>query len=132
MTQPADRRFVLDASALLAAVRGEPGGDAAFEAALRGVVSAVNWSEVVQKVLQASSEPDVPIAALRGREIEIAPFGRDDAERAAALWPARRARGLSLADRACLALAIGRGLPVVTADRTWAQLGLGVEVVVIR
>ncbi len=60
------------------------------------------------------------------------PFTADHAETAALLRARTRERGLSLADRACLALALDRGLKVVTADRAWAELGLEVKVELIR
>jgi PIN domain nuclease of toxin-antitoxin system len=123
---------VIDASALLAMIRGEAGA-ATVEAVLDGAaISAVNWSEVYHRAV----EHGVDVAGLRadveGLGVEIVPFSADDAERAAELVPVTRERGLSLADRACLALADRLGLPVVTADRSWLGLDLGVEIRAIR
>ncbi len=64
--------------------------------------------------------------------VSFEPFTPRQAELAAALWSRTHRYGLSLADRACLALALDRSLPVMTADRTWAQLDLGLEVRVLR
>jgi ribonuclease VapC len=127
-----ESRAVLDASAVLSLVRGESGAGA-VEAVIDGAaMSAVNWSEVYQRAV----EHGVNVAGLRadveGLGVEIVPFSVDDAERAAELVPTTRGRGLSLADRACLALADRLGLPAVTADRSWLGLDLGVEIRSIR
>lgn len=123
---------VLDASALLALLAKEPGGDA-VESWLRPgtVMSAVNWSEIVTRAveLDVASGLRAQVVALG---MTIVTFDADDAEAAAALRPLTRSSGLSLGDRACLALARRRGLPVVTAERVWAGLNLGVDVRLIR
>lgn len=123
---------VLDASALLAALLDEPGGAAVAQAVDSAAVSAVNWSEVLQKAIGRN----VDTAGLRGEleslGLEIVPFGTEDAELAAELWPRTQPLGLSLADRACLALAQRLGVPAVTADRSWTELELEVQVRVIR
>lgn len=64
--------------------------------------------------------------------IVIVPFDPGDAERTGDLHDSTRAAGLSLADRACLALAGRLGVPAVTADRAWADLDVGVEIVCVR
>lgn len=69
---------------------------------------------------------------LAGSLIEIVPFGIDDAALAASLVPLTRALGLSLGDRACLALAIRRDAAALTADRTWLRLDLAIEIDSIR
>jgi PIN domain nuclease of toxin-antitoxin system len=124
-------RLVLDASAVLALLHGEPGADAVAMILQVSLVSAVNWSEVVQK----SWSHGVGVAGLQddleSLGVELVPFGAPEALAAADLWH-RGARALALADRACLATAAVRGLPVVTADRAWAALELDLEVRVIR
>lgn len=132
MTAPGSAQRVLDSSALLAYVFGEPGAtelDLMFESAL---VSAVNWSEILQKAGQRHGEPRRTATLLLAGGVTVAPFDRAQAEGAAALWQQTRAKGLSLADRACLALGLSRGVPVITADRAWAELRLDVDIVVIR
>lgn len=123
---------VLDASALLAFLHDEPGGEH-VSAVLEGArVSALNWSEVLQKSLQQ----DVDVAGMRqeftGVGVSFEPFTPQQAETAAWLWSHTRNHGLSLADRACLALAMDQGLPVITADRVWARLKLDIEIRVLR
>lgn len=122
----------LDASALLAFLHDEPGGDRVSHALDGGCVSTLNWSEVLQKSLQRN----VAIEGMGQEFVEVGvsfeAFTAQQAEIAARLWQRTRHHGLSLADRACLALAIDKALPVLTADRTWAELGLDVEIRVIR
>jgi len=123
---------VLDASAVLALLYREPGHDQVADLLDGAVISAVNFSEIRQKLAQHGAEPALAdtLLALGAR---VLPFTADAAGAAAALWPATRSRGLSLADRACLAAA--QAVPdgvAVTADATWAGLDLGVAVRVIR
>ena len=123
---------VLDASALLAFLHDEPGGEKVSLALEGARVSAVNWSEVLQKSLQRG----VDVAGM-GQEftevgVSFEPFTPQQAETAAWLWSHTRNHGLSFADRACLALAMNKGLPVITADRAWVQLNLDIEIRVLR
>lgn len=123
---------VLDASALLAMVQSEPGAEIVEEAVDHGAISTVNWSEVYRRVLARG----VAVAGLRDEVeslgLDIVPFSVEDAELAAELGPPTRHLGLSLGDRACLALAGRLGLPALTADRSWLDLDLGVRVEAIR
>lgn len=77
-------------------------------------------------------EPDTVLGRIRSTPLEIAPFLASAAALAAALEPATRGRGLSFADRACLALGLARAQPVVTADGGWAGLDVAIEVHLIR
>ena len=125
-------KVVLDASALLASINCEPGFEA-VDAVVEGAsVSSVNIAEVATKMAlrgAGASEIDATIAAFR---IVIEPFNDRRAAQTGLLVLRTRRRGLSLADRACLALAIELGNPVLTADRAWASLDIGVEVRLIR
>lgn len=94
-------------------------------------VSAVNWAEVVQKARAHEVDVDGLGEDLASLGLEIVPFGTDEAETAAGLW-VRGARSLALADRACLATAIVRRQPVLTADRAWTLVDTGTKVRVIR
>jgi ribonuclease VapC len=126
----ADPKRVLDASALLALLFGEVG----FEAVpLEGsAVSAVNWSEVVQVAARRDADVVGLADAIAAEGAVVVPFTAAQAEVAAALWVRTRAAGLSLGERACLALARRYRVPALTADRAWGQMGVGVEVVVVR
>jgi ribonuclease VapC len=123
---------VLDASAVLARLRAERGGDVVQARAPDAVISAVNYAEVISKLIDLGVSVEAAAAAIGELELAVFPFDEIDAARTAALRAATRRRGLSLGDRACLALAERLGLPVLTADRAWAELDLGVEVVLIR
>jgi PIN domain nuclease of toxin-antitoxin system len=123
---------VLDASSLLAFLHDEPGAQRVWEALPGALVSTVNWCEVVQKALQR----DADIAGLHDdfaqAGVEFVPFTVAQAEIAVLLWPRTRVAGLSLGDRACLALAMERGLSILTADQAWSDLNLDVAIEQIR
>jgi PIN domain nuclease of toxin-antitoxin system len=124
--------YVLDASALLAALHEEVGSDIVTPLIGDSVMSSVNWSEVMQKSLARR----VDVAGLRNDlqalGFMIVPFTREDAEITAALWSDTRKLGLSLADRACLALGKRLKLSVLTADRVWSKVVIGMPIRVIR
>jgi PIN domain nuclease of toxin-antitoxin system len=123
---------VLDASAILARAFGEPGGERVGAVMVGAFVSAVNLAEVVQKLLERGLTEAATQAFVRDFPCEIEPLEADSAVRLGGLRRKAQAAGLSLADRACLELAIRKALPAMTADRAWADLDLGVEVVLIR
>jgi ribonuclease VapC len=123
---------VLDASALLALLNDEPGGDRVAAAIPGALVCAVNHSEVVAKLADAGMPETAIRAALDALGLEVIPFGSQLSFRAGLLRPLTRSLGLSLGDRACLALALETGLPVLTAERSWRELELTVEVEVVR
>lgn len=123
---------VLDASALLAALHGESGGEQVENQLESAVISAVNWSEVLQKSLARGVDIGGLKEDLEALGLHIEPFTVEDAELAAKFWTLTRERGLSLGDRACLALAHRLGLPAFTADRSWAGLPVDAEITVIR
>jgi PIN domain nuclease of toxin-antitoxin system len=82
----------------------------------------VNLSEVVGEAVERQVDVDSLAAGLAGLGVRIEPFTHRQAEIAGALLPRTRALGLSLGDRACLALALEADLPVLTADRAWLAL----------
>jgi len=123
---------VLDASALLAYLQREPGA-ASVRAVLGGAtMSTVNWTEVVQKVAGSQSEAAELRIALESLGLMLEPFSAAQAGIAGSLREPTMELGLSLGDRACLALAIEKGETILTADRVWARLRLGVGIEVIR
>lgn len=130
--------MTLDASALLAFLRDEDGAEVVGDAIATGaVVSVVNLGEVLTRATEHGEEPQERLdglfrAGLLGDRIRIEPFTLDDVVEAARLRPLTRHAGLSLADRACLALARRLGLPALTADTAWSRLTVGVEVRQIR
>ena len=126
-------RWVVDSSAVLALRNREPGVERVEQAVAQGAaISAVNLAEVVAKMSEAGSSEAMIHEMLDPLELEVIGFDADLAYRTGLLRPLTRRAGLSLGDRACLALARRMGLPVLTADRVWVDLGLGVEVRLIR
>lgn len=123
---------VLDASAVLAWVRSERGAEVVTPYLTSATISAVNVSEVHQKLAQHGVDANRTITRLRTVGMKIEPVALDDAIAAARLWPVTRAAGLSLGDRCCLALAARLDVPALTADGTWSTLDIGVTVVAIR
>jgi ribonuclease VapC len=129
---------VLDASALLAWLRDEAGALAA-ENALDNVatMSVVNWAEVLTKLADLGQSPDeVRLGLLRrgvlGNALVLWPLDEDMALEIAKLRGNTRSHGLSLGDRACVALGQHLHLPIFTADHAWRGLGFGVQIKVIR
>lgn len=123
---------VLDASAALAWLRHEPGADQVDAALNGGVISTVNASETAQKLIQHGADGSRAVTQLLGLGLTLTPFTGDDALAAADLWTHTRTHGLSLADRACLALAQRLQRPVLTSDQAWQQLDLDIELQMIR
>ena len=125
---------VLDASALLAMLKLEPGGGRVAEVIGEARMSAVNYAEVVSYFVHAGTAPEAVEAILNPLPLEILPADLELAKLAGALRAATADQGLSLGDRFCLAEAIRSGLPAWTADRAWSAVAerVGVEVVLIR
>ena len=123
---------VLDASALLALLNSEQGADPVAAALPGATISAVNLSEVVSKLAEAEMPEEAIREAIQGLAMEVVTFDRDQAYEAGLLRPFTRGAGLSLGDRACLALARRLALPALTADRSWEGLGIGITIQVIR
>ena len=121
---------VLDASALLAWMIGEPGAEAVEKVLSEAIMSSANWSEVIQKSLARDADVSNLRADLESLGLEIVAFDAEDAEQAAQMWAA--GSGLSLADRACLALARRRGVPAWTTDSQWLRHASGAEVHLLR
>ena len=116
---------VFDASALLVMLFDEPGAQkAAAELETRdGVASAVNYAEVISKLMERGLPEEAALQAWRGLSVEVHPLDAAMALDAARLRATTRSQGLSLGDRCCLALARQLGnVPVVTADRAWRSV----------
>ncbi len=121
---------VIDASALLALLQDEPGAEHVRLA--DAVMSSVNFSEVLHKSLEKGASTQGLHVELAVLGLDVVPFDAQHAESTAQLHASTRHLGLSLADRACLALAMERSGTAVTADRAWSKLLDGVRVRVIR
>jgi len=124
-------QIVLDASALLALLNSEPGAEVVAAVVTRAVTSAVNFSEVVTKLADSGMPEDTIRLVLAGLGLEVMAFDAEQGMTAGLLRVKTRTMGLSLGDRACLALGIFLKLPVLTADQTWIDVA-DVDVRLIR
>ena len=123
---------VLDASAVLALVRDEPGADAVAEHVGRAAVSAVTLHEVAKELMLSGLDEPVVRELVAELRLEVRPHDADAAYAGAALHERTRRYGRGLGDRACLALGFALGVPVLTADREWQRVeveGLKIEMV---
>lgn len=126
--------FVLDASAVLALLLGEPGADKVQSALDSSIMATVNLAEVVSHYAKlGAARPDVE-ALLRPLPIRLAPIDAALSYDAGMLRPITLEGGLSLEDRYCLALAKREGLPALTAERRWSMIAAatGVAIEMIR
>lgn len=123
---------VLDASALLALVNDEPGARQVAKTLPHAALSAVNLAEVVSKLCEIGMPEDEIHSALDGLGINVHPFDSEMAYLTGTLRPLTRPHGLSLGDRACLALGLRLGLPVLTTDGAWESIKVGVRIRVVR
>jgi PIN domain nuclease of toxin-antitoxin system len=126
--------IVLDSSAVLAMLWGEPGGEQVAAVADVAAISANNIAEVATKLADKGVPQDTVVATLADLELEVHDVDMAMAICIGALRASTRAAGLSLGDRSCLALAKALGVPAVTTDRAWADIAdaSGVEVRLIR
>ena len=123
---------VLDASALLAYLQQETGAEIVKATMGRAVVSTVNWAEVVQKITPTADEAAELRRSLQSLGLAFIPLSVAQAEVAGRLRETTARFGLSLGDRACLALGMEDGGTVFTADRMWRELQLDIEIRTIR
>ena len=126
-------RVVLDASAILAFIQGEPGSEKLTPALLsNSICSAVNLAEVHGKLVSRGWSVDEAWEDAFSPTQEVIPFDLSQARTAGDLVAQTRTLGLSLGDRACLALALSLKIPVYTTEHVWRKLKLEVPVFVIR
>ena len=132
------RGGVLDASALLALVYDEAGADR-VEQVIRGgaLISTINWAETLSRLAERGEPVDAGVPRLKAQvdaigTLTIWPYDEAQAVETARLRVRTKALGLSLADRACLALGRLQHLPVITTDRAWRSLHISIRIEVIR
>ena len=129
---PAVSEYVLDASALLALLNAEKGADLVQSLLPQCVISTVNLAEIVTRLSAAGMPGDQLRDALAYLGLEIIPFEEEQAFQAGLFYVQTQPFGLSLGDRACLALARTTGATALTSDRAWKDLEIGVEIRLIR
>lgn len=123
---------LFDSSALLALLHEEPGAAAVGPLVPRAAMSAVNYAEVLTVLRRGGLAEALAVEVVERLALRLVPVDAAIARGAAGIVAAARAHGLSLGDAFCLATARAFNLPVVTADRAWAKLRLGVKITVVR
>ena len=123
---------VVDSSALLALLWSEPGSEAVATVMADAIISAVNMAEVCSKLADRGIVGVEVRALLSELAIRVVAFDESQAFKTGDLRLATRAFGLSIGDRACLALAVSEKLGVITADKAWDSLNLGMSITLIR
>lgn len=123
--------LVVDTSAILAIAFAEAGADEAQRLSRGGLIGMANFVELVTRGQEKGHPPESALAILSVLEIDVVPVDRATADQALPLWKQRK-RNLSLGDRLCIGLARARGLAVLTGERRWKELDLGVNVVLFR
>lgn len=115
---------VFDSSAVLAALFQEPGGDTVVAIWVDGenLISAVNYAEIVSKLNERGMSDFEVLAVMEGVPLTVVDFDQTTAHASGLLRTATKALGLSLGDRACIALAQSRSATAVTADKQWEKL----------
>jgi PIN domain nuclease of toxin-antitoxin system len=123
---------VVDASVVLAILKSERLAPAVWKAMEGAILSSVNLEEVLAKAFDYGMSESKVLGEILGMLSRIEPFTETHARRAAGLRRRTKEFGLSLGDRACLALALELGAEVYTADQAWAQVEVGCVVHLIR
>jgi PIN domain nuclease of toxin-antitoxin system len=123
---------VLDSSAVLAVVHDERGSEVVIASLADALLSAVNFAETISKLIERDIAVDVAAAIVQGLGLTIIDFDRGLAVKAGSLRAQTKHLGLSLADRACLALAERKGVPALTGDQKWSRLDIGIDIRMFR
>ena len=125
-------RYVLDSSAVIALVRREQGWEKVKAALEHSVISAVNLTESMTKLIRRGGESRLVERLLRALGLEVIPWDEELAWASRDLCPLAWTNGISFADRACLTLARHRDLTAMTADSEWKKPSHGVHVYLFR
>ena len=123
---------VLDASALIAFLRNERGTEKVAKVLTHSCISAVNLAEALGKLVEHGKPLEDVAFQVERLRIPVVPFDGEQASIAASLWKQTRAVGMSLGDRACVALARQCSLPALTTEADWLKCELGIKIVKIR
>ena len=124
--------IVLDSSALMAYFRRERGAEIVASVLAEGAISTVNLAEILSKAVELGEDAAAILRDIRALGVVIIPFDEEQALRAALLRRITTPRGLSIGDRACLALALLNDCDALTGDREWSGLPHGAKVRLIR
>ncbi len=126
--------IVVDASAVMALMLGEPGADIVIDAVRGSLMSAVNVSECCARGVERGAKAQDVLSIIQGFDVQVVPFDLVHALETAELREPTRSLGASLGDRACMALGRRHGLAILTGDRRLAGVdpSLGIDVRLIR
>ena len=124
--------YVLDASAVLCLLQEEKGAERVAEALPDAMIGAVNYSEVVAKLVEAGIDEATVDSLIDKLQLKVIPFDRIQARRAGSLRAITRKLGLSLGDRACLALAAAEGATALTCEQIWTKFETPCKVETVR
>ena len=124
--------YVLDASAVLCLLQEEKGAQRVAEALPAATIGAVNDSEVVGKLVETGIDEATVDGLIDNLQLKVIPFDRTQARVAGSLRAATRKLGLSLGDRACLALAAAEGATALTCERIWTKFEAPCKVETLR
>ena len=124
--------IVFDSSVVIAILKQERGFESAEELLSKALISTVNLAEVATYLARNSVPRETIQEVLASFPIQVVPFEESLAIQTGCLYSSCKHLGLSLGDRACLALAMSRKMPVLTADRVWSKLDLGISIQVLR
>jgi ribonuclease VapC len=124
--------YVLDASAVLCLLQEEKGAERVAEALPDAMIGAVNYSEVVAKLVEAGIGEATVDSLIEKLQLKVIPFDRSQAQHAGSLRATTRKLGLSLGDRACLALAAAEGATALTCERIWTKFEAPCKVEALR
>ena len=128
-----NNRVILDASALLALIQEETGAEIIKPLLKFSVMSVINVTETLSVLQRTNISPEEGLTLITDIITTIVPFDLEQAEQVAKLHPLVQPQGLSLADRACIALGIKLQIPIYTADRIWVELKLdNIDIRLIR
>lgn len=124
--------FVLDSSAVICLIDEEPGAEIVDRLLSKSLISAVNVAEVVSKLQERGGSDKMIDDTLAEFEFETIDFDLDQAKRSGKLRNITRFKGLSLGDRACLALAASRNAIAVTTDKAWKDFDNIARIMLVR
>jgi ribonuclease VapC len=124
--------YVLDASAVLCLLQEEKGAERVAQALPAAIIGAVNYSEVVGKLTEAGIDGPTVNGLIDKLQLTVIPFDRSQARFAGSLRATTRKLGLSLGDRACLALATAQGATALTCERSWTKFEAPCKVETLR
>ena len=125
-------KIIFDSSAILALLNEETGKEIASENLDRAIVSTINITEVATVLIRKGLNSKEIFNLLKETFLHIEDFDLEQSFIAASIDEVTKNRGLSLGDRACLALAKSKNLPVLTADKAWKELDIEVKIKLIR